>query len=640
MTSPATNGRPRVSVIMPTYRQASFLPRALDSLFAQTASDWELIVIDDGSPDDTQQVLSRYRFDPRVRVIRFSRNEGLGRALNAGIDASRADLIAYLPSDDVWYPDHLSSLRDLFVRQPTLMLAFSGVKHHYNKRAVGQIDGDPLQLVQVMHRRAEDRWLERSALTTDDLDRMLWSRLRERGPSAGTGLVTCEWVDHPAQRHKRLREPLGGLNTYRSYHRVADPLIVHTTRGNFIDEASRFRAMRERPDTPPAPDGLKILLVGELAYNADRVLALEERGHQLFGLWMPNPYWYNSVGPLPFGHVRDLDPTNWQGEVRRIQPDVIYALLNWQAVPFAARVLASTPGIPFVWHFKEGPFICLEHGCWDDLISLCAGADGLITSSPEMLEWFETILPGLGGTKPSWSLDGDLPKRDWFDNPRPARIVDERGELHTVVPGRPIGLHPETVAELAACGVHLHFYGDFTQDQWHAWIARTRGLAPDHLHLHPNADQERWVEEFGRYDAGWLHGFESHNGGDLRRADWDDLNYPARIATLAVAGLPMIQRANPGARVASQTLARERDLGVFYESIPDLAAQLRDQPRMQQIRDSVWQQRESFMFDTHADDLIAFFRQVIASAPRLGTRISSLPRTRAQTKSRIPVLAE
>ena len=64
--------------------------------------------------------------------------------------------------------------------------------------------------------------------------------------------------------------------------------------------------MRERPDTPRSDDGLKILLVGELAYNADRVLALEEQGHKLYGLWMPNPYWYNTVGPLPFGHVEDL----------------------------------------------------------------------------------------------------------------------------------------------------------------------------------------------------------------------------------------------------------------------------------------------------------------------------------------------
>ena len=113
--------------------------------------------------------------------------------------------------------------------------------------------------------------------------------------------------------------------------------------------------MRERPGTLPVGGGLKILLVGELAYNADRVLALEEQGHRLYGLWIQRPHWYNTGGPVPFGHVEDLPRHNWREAIRQIQPDVIYALLNWQAVPFAHEVLMATRGIPFVWHFKEDP---------------------------------------------------------------------------------------------------------------------------------------------------------------------------------------------------------------------------------------------------------------------------------------------
>ena len=75
------------------------------------------------------------------------------------------------------------------------------------------------------------------------------------------------------------------------------------------------------------------------------------------------------------------------------------------------------------------------------------------------------------------------------------------------------------MAALAARDLHLHFYGDYTQGQWREWIARTQALAPRHLHLHPNVGQERWVDEFSRYDAGWLHVFESDNGGELRRAN-------------------------------------------------------------------------------------------------------------------------
>ena len=596
---------------MPTFNQAAFIRRALDSLLAQALEDWELVIVDDGSTDETGSVLAPYREDRRVRYQRLERNRGLGAALNLGLSLARAPLVAYLPSDDVYYRDHLASLACTLDRHPTAALAYAGVRHFYNRTVVGRIEGYPLQLVQVMHRRTEDRWLERDELVTDDLDRMYWSKLRLRGGAQETGLVTCEWVVHPYQRHKVLREPVGGINPYRQRYGVSSPLRFHSTVGNRIDEVEHFRRFRERPRTPPAPDGLKILLVGELAYNPERVLALEERGHTLYGLWMPDPYWYNTVGPVPFGHVADLPRAGWQEAIRRVRPDVIYALLNWQAVPFAHHVLTENPGIPFVWHFKEGPFICLEKGTWAELIDLYARADGRIYTSPEMAAWFDTVLPpaALGGL--SLVLDGDLPKREWFLDARSPRISAVDGELHTVVPGRPIGLHPWSVGELADAGIHLHFYGDFTHGQWRAWIEKARRLAPRHLHLHPNVDQENWVTEFSRYDAGWLHVFSSENAGDIRRANWDDLNYPARLPTLVAAGLPLLQHDNRGAIVATQSLVRELDIGIFFSETAELPALLRDQASMSRLRANVWAQREQFSFDSHADRLVDFFREVV-----------------------------
>ena len=269
--------------------------------------------------------------------------------------------------------------------------------------------------------------------------------------------------------------------------------------------------------------------------------------------------------------------------------------------------------IPFVWHFKEGPFICLEKGTWSQLVELHRRADGQIFSSPEMRDWFDTIVPGLSRNTLTHVLDGDLPKRDWFDAPPSPRRSEADGELHTVVPGRPIGLHPPDVATLARQGIHLHFYGDFTHGQWRQWIDKSRSLAPNHLHLHANVDQAHWVEEFSQYDAGWLHAFRSVNAGELRRANWDDLNYPARMATLAVAGLPMIQQANDGAIVATQTLARKLGVGVFFETFDDLGPLLRDRTQMEAMRLQVWEQRKLFSFDHHVPALVDFFRTVIAA---------------------------
>ena len=611
---------PSISVLMPTFEQARFIRRALDSLLAQVLTDWEAIIVDDGSRDDTVETVATYLSDPRIHYYRLDGNTGLGHALNLGLSHARASLVAYLPSDDVIYRDHLASLKACLDADKDAALAFSGVRHHYNRHASGQVPGFPLQLVQCMHRKTAQRWVERDELESDDLERLFWSQLRPLGTFAASGAVTCEWVDHPQQRHKIMREPAGGLNTFRSHYRVAAPLRFRSSVGHAIDEVGQYQAMRDRPDTPHTRDGLKILLVGELAYNADRVLALEEQGHKLYGLWMREPYWYNTVGPLPFGHVEDLPRDHWQEAIRQLRPDVIYALLNWQAVPFAHEVMMAAQHVPFVWHFKEGPFICMEKGTWPLLVDLHRHADGQIFTSPEMRDWFDTVLPGLSSDKPTHVLAGDLPKRDWFGDVRSPLLSASAGEIHTVSPGRPIGLHPEVVAELAAHGVHLHFYGEFTQGQWLEWIEKTQRLAPGYLHLHPNVDQSRWTEEFSRYDAGWLHAFRSDNGGEIRRAIWDDLNYPARLSTLAAAGLPMIQQDNEGSIVATQTLARQLGTGVSYRSIEELAATLKDSEKMKAVRECVWEQRHLFTFDHHVPGLVAFFREVISSGSRKSLR--------------------
>jgi hypothetical protein len=605
---------PQVSVIMPTFEHSHFIRRALDSLIAQSLRDWELIIIDDGSQDATAQVLLPFLDDPRIQCVCLPENMGLGYALNAGMERARAPLLAYLPSDDVLYRDHLHDLADCLAASPAAVLAFSGMRHHYNRYAHGQAPGCALQLVQCMHRSTPLRWRTRDEIESDDLERLFWERLRGEGAFECSGAVSCEWVDHPAQRHKLMQEPEGGINPFRRHYRVRQPLRFHTTTGNAIDEVEQYRPQRERPRSAPARDGLTILLAGELAYNADRVLALEEHGHRLAGLWMAHPYWYNTVGPLPFAHVRDLPRRHWQESVHQLRPDIIYAQLNWQAVPFAHEVMQACPGIPFVWHFKEGPFICMEKGTWPQLVDLMEQADGRIFTSPEMRDWFDTVLPGLSGSRPCHVLDGDLPKRDWFDGELHGPAPD--GEVHTVVPGRPIGLHPENVQQLAERGIHLHFYGDFTHGQWREWIARTQTLAPRHLHLHANVEQSRWVDEFSRYTAGWLHCFESQNQGELRRATWDDLNYPARMSTLAAAGLPMIQRQNEGAIVATQSLARELGIGLFYDSFDGLALALRDRARMQALRANVLRQRHLFTFDHHVPALVDFFREVIARSAK------------------------
>ncbi len=104
--SQQSNRHPRVSVVIPTYNHAHFLGRAIVSALCQTFQDFEVIVVDDASDDDTAQVIERLR-DPRVRLVRLPKHGGAARARNVGIAQARGEWIAFLDSDDEWLPEKL-----------------------------------------------------------------------------------------------------------------------------------------------------------------------------------------------------------------------------------------------------------------------------------------------------------------------------------------------------------------------------------------------------------------------------------------------------------------------------------------------------------------------------------------------------
>jgi glycosyltransferase involved in cell wall biosynthesis len=105
--SEASARPPRVSVVLPTYNRAATLRRALLSVLGQSERDLELIVVDDGSTDDTAAVLAAID-DPRLQVLTQG-NRGPASARNAGIRAARAALIAFQDSDDEWLPTKLAA---------------------------------------------------------------------------------------------------------------------------------------------------------------------------------------------------------------------------------------------------------------------------------------------------------------------------------------------------------------------------------------------------------------------------------------------------------------------------------------------------------------------------------------------------
>lgn len=98
--------RPRVSVVIPTHNRSGGVCRAIDSALAQTLPPHELIVVDDASTDDTVAEL-RQQYGDRIVIVALKRNVGGAGARNVGADRATGEFVAFLDSDDVWYPDKL-----------------------------------------------------------------------------------------------------------------------------------------------------------------------------------------------------------------------------------------------------------------------------------------------------------------------------------------------------------------------------------------------------------------------------------------------------------------------------------------------------------------------------------------------------
>jgi glycosyltransferase involved in cell wall biosynthesis len=114
---------PLVSVIIPTHNRAWILAEAVDSVLAQSFTDYELLVVDDGSTDGTAALLAGY--GPRLRMEGQS-HQGVSAARNRGISRARGELLAFLDSDDLWLPDKLQRQVDFMASRPAALICQTG----------------------------------------------------------------------------------------------------------------------------------------------------------------------------------------------------------------------------------------------------------------------------------------------------------------------------------------------------------------------------------------------------------------------------------------------------------------------------------------------------------------------------------
>lgn len=204
---------PRVSVLMSVYNDARFVAEAVDSILSQTFSDFEFIIVDDGSSDATPAILKQYA-DPRVTVLRNERNVGLTKSLNRGLEATQGEYVARQDADDRSLPHRLAHQVKFLDTHPEICLVGTGfVRVDEEGRELGTVTmpTEPAQIREMlfyahcfchgstMGRRADLQAIggyDERFVAAQDID--LWLRLAERCQLANLPTVDYAFRTHGA----------------------------------------------------------------------------------------------------------------------------------------------------------------------------------------------------------------------------------------------------------------------------------------------------------------------------------------------------------------------------------------------------------------------------------------------------------
>jgi glycosyltransferase involved in cell wall biosynthesis len=204
---------PLVSVTMPTFNRAGFLPRSIQSILDQTFTDFELIIIDDGSTDNTAEVVAQFK-DPRIIYVKNDQNRGISYSANRGIEMARGKYIARADSDDICLPERLAKTVAYMEAHPEVGVVGGQVMMvAKGKRARMQVPTDPeeCRATLLFHPCLAQPTIliRRSVLMEHNLrydlayrasgDYEMWTRMMWVTKFANVGEVLLEYIGHDDQ---------------------------------------------------------------------------------------------------------------------------------------------------------------------------------------------------------------------------------------------------------------------------------------------------------------------------------------------------------------------------------------------------------------------------------------------------------
>ena len=380
---------------------------------------------------------------------------------------------------------------------------------------------------------------------------------------------------------------------------------------------------------------MRILLVGALSWNPERLRSLCERGHQLWGLWSRSMAWdqgpytatADCIAPIALGDAATA--------IRDQRIDCIYSLFQ-----VYHRRLWGPPaaGVDHdVWTLLRTLLVERERGAFDVPIvrhwgfdvqhidpAVTRALDAHIFCNREKREYWTTPVAQGGCGVDAFAdrgvtefLDSDRPKLEFMNDDFSERLSRHSGEIHTVCIGRPFGIDYLAAARR---GIHVHTYGNNVDDVYRMISrdlslggARKEGaLLRRFLHVHPSlqatgADWEEirrakagWVREFSGYDAAW-----SYIGSPLPWEPLDDrAAIPNRVGTCVLAGLPVITDWRPGYYRYDQLARLGINIDLLDSDYDDLRIRLDHEIRTRERRGNALRARAGYSFEATIDPLL------------------------------------
>ena len=241
-----------ISVIIPTYNSAKFLSQAIDSAIKQTYQHLEIIVVDDGSTDNTKEIIKRYI--PKINYIEQI-NAGPARARNAGVYHARGQYIAFLDSDDIWLPNKIEMQMKVFSEKPDIALVYGKIVNFNNNTNEdlaefpqecysGNIFDHllreqliPLPSVLVRKKVLDTVGLFNETLLTAE-DTNLWLRIAKNNIIIGINKVLVRRRRHETNLSERVDIPIGTLDNLDKIVQLfpeTEPLIYYPMKQAYLN---------------------------------------------------------------------------------------------------------------------------------------------------------------------------------------------------------------------------------------------------------------------------------------------------------------------------------------------------------------------------------------------------------------------